>query len=409
MITAKKLVIDEYDRCKPAIVEQYESRLQSIADPRKAFFSNPSIPDFGVDKFYQMSDMKSWHITHSCGKRYAMDEGCVDYKREEYVCPHCQGVITDEERLNGDWYNKDGVKWTGEIVGDYKWSGWWIPLWIAVWMPANKICEYKREKTPEYFSNFVAGEAYVGTNNALTQQVLEKNLTNEVNPQTARTIIGMDTGHNIHYTMMNKDGVFYHGYCPSVAENQTKGYDPYDEIERRMIEYPNSILVSDQGGDLIGVRKLQAKYPGRVFLCWFTKETKNKQLIRWGEDEEYGKVLVDRNRVVQLAVDEFNEARISVNGTVADWQPWFNHWLNIYRVKEILDDNEPSYGWRWVWKRKGPDHWAMATIYALVGMDKYAEALATIIGKDKFMAGVPSGSRHDGSITGTRLGVKANF
>lgn len=411
MITAKKLVIDEYDRCKPAIVEQYESRLQSIANPRKAFFSNPSIPDFGVDKFYQMSDMKKWNITHSCGMRYVMDESCIDYKAEKYICPHCQGEITDEERRMGDWYNKDDELWTGVIVGDYKWSGWWIPLWICVWMPASAIAEFKREKTPEYFANFVAGEAYVGTNNALSQQILEKALVDDVNTQESRVIIGMDTGHNIHYTLMNKEGIFYHGYCPSVAENQTKGYDPYDEIEELLArKYPNSILVADQGGDLIGVRKLQAKYPGRVFLCWFVKETKNKTLIRWGEDEEYGRVLVDRNRTIQLAVDEFNEGRIAINGWVDEWQPYFNHWLNIYRVKEILDDNEPSYGWRWVWKRKGPDHWALATIYALVGMDKYAEALATIVSaKDKFMAGVPTGSAQDGTIRAGRLGIKADF
>jgi hypothetical protein len=175
------------------------------------------------------------------------------------------------------------------------------------------------------------------------------------------------------------------------------------------MENKNWILVSDQGGDLIGVRKLQAKYPGRVFLVWFVKETKTKQLIRWGENEEYGKVLVDRNRVVQLAVDQLNEARMAFNGSLEDWQPFFNHCLNIYRVKEITDENEPTYGWRWVWKRKGPDHWFMSMIYALVGMDKFAEDLAQIIGKDKFMAGVPTGSDVNGMITGGRLGVKLNF
>ena len=66
MITAQKLVIDEYDRCKPEIVEMYDSRLQSVANPKKAFFSNPSVADFGVDKFYKLSDQKKWHITHSC-------------------------------------------------------------------------------------------------------------------------------------------------------------------------------------------------------------------------------------------------------------------------------------------------------------------------------------------------------
>lgn len=398
MITAKKLVVDEYDRCKQAIVEQYDSRLQSIADPEKAFFSNPSLPDFGIDKFYKQSDQKKWHIHHSCGKTYVMDEGCIDYKAEQYVCPHCRGLITDDERRDGEWIATSAGKW----------SGYWIALWIAPWMSAAKIAEYKREKTPEYFANFVAGLPYVGVNNALTQGVLEKSLVPIVNPQDSRVIIGMDTGHNIHYTLMNKDGIFFHGYCQSVAESGFEpGYDPYDEIDNLLGNvYKNSILVADQGGDLIGVRKLQAKYPGRVFLCWFTKETKNKQLIRWGEDEEYGKVLVDRNRVIQLAVDEFNESRVTVNGIVTDWQPWFNHWLNIYRVKEIIDENEPLYGWRWVWMRKGADHWALSTIYAMVGMDKYAESLATIInGKRGFMAGVPTGSRSDGTIPASRAGV----
>lgn len=390
MITAKKLVVDEYDRCKQDIVEQYDSRLQSTANPEKAFFSNPSLPDFGIDKWYKKSDQKKWHITHSCGKNYIMDETCINYSTELYECPHCGGEITDEERRMGEWK----ATATGE------WSGYWIPLWIAPWMPASKIAQMKREKTPEFFANFVAGLPYVNTNDMLSQKILESNLVEIVNPREDRTIIGLDTGHNLHYTMMNKQGIFYHGYCPSVAEmNNQPGYDPYDEIERHMLEDKRAILISDQGGDLIGIRKLQAKFPGRVYLCWFVKETKNKQLIRWGENEEAGKVPVDRNRVVQLAVDQFKDQRLTVNGTVEDWQPWFNHWLNIYRVREDMDENEPMYGWKWVWKRKGPDHWAMATIYALVGMDRFAQDLAQIVSKDSRMAGIETGSRADGVIT----------
>lgn len=399
MITAKKLVVDEYDRCKQNIVEQYDSRLQSIADPQKAYFSNPSLPDFGIDKFYKLSDQKKWHITHSCGKRYVMDETCVDYKAEMYRCPHCSKEILDEERRMGEWI----------ATSKGEWSGYWIPLWIAPWMPAKKICEFKKDKTPEYFANFVAGDAYVGTNNALSQSALVRNLSSEVNERISRTIIGLDTAHNLHYTLANKDGTFYHGYCPSPQEKGDPNYDPYDEIEDILKRDKSAILIADQGGDLIGVRKLQVKYPGRVFLCWFTKETKNKQLIRWGEGEEYGKVLADRNRVIQFCVDHYNEQRRVINGNVEEWQPWFNHWLNLYRVKEIIDENEPMYGWRWVWKRKGADHWALSDVYATIGLDRFAEALATIIGKDKFMQGVETATRSDGVVTAGRLGVPVDF
>jgi hypothetical protein len=401
MLTLDMLVADEYDKAPQEILEIYDSRLQHSKYGYKWVFSNPTIPEFGVDRFWLQSDQKKWHIKHSCGKQYVMDESCINYTSEIYQCPHCQGVITREEIRMGEWIPT--------AVGE--WSGYWIPLWINPMIEAKKICEHKKTKSREYFYNFVAGLPYVNPNDALNQRILDGCLTEEINQRLSRTIIGLDTGHSLHYTMMNREGVFYYGYCPSVAESNIKGYDPYDEIDKIMEEDKNAILISDQGGDLIGVRKLQAKYTGRVYLCWFVKETRNQQLIRWGDGDEWGKVLVDRNRAVQLAVDQLNETRIQFNGSKEDWQDYFNHWLNIYRIKEIEmgEENDPQYSWRWVWKRKGPDHWAMATIYGLVGMDRFAEELAEIIHKDTFMAGVSIGSRADGVITGRRLGVKANF
>ena len=400
--TAKKLVVDEYDRCKQDIVEQYDSRLQSVANPRKAYFSNPSKPDFGVDLYWQKSDQKRWSITcPHCHVEAPMTEEYVDYKQEKYICPHCTGEIDDETRRMGRWVNKDGVPWDGHIVGDYQWSGYQIPLWIAPWMPAKRIAEAKRDKSPEYFANFVAGEAYLNANDTVTQQMLEANLTRDINPRDKRMVIGIDSGHNLYYTLMNDYGVFYHGYCKSVSENeQLKGtpeyienYDPYNEIDQLMSEYKDAIIVADQGGDLIGIRKLQAKYQGRVFLCWFVPEKKNLQIIEWGQDKEYGRVMVDRNRAIQMTVDEIKDGRMPFFGTVEDWQPYFNHWKNIYRVQEMKGDDPdaPQYGWRWVWKRRGDDHWALSSVYARVGIDRFGTSLAEIIAPDPYLKGVPEG------------------
>ena len=104
--------------------------------------------------------------------------------------------------------------------------------------------------------------------------------------------------------------------------------------------------------------------------------------------------MVDRNRVVQMAVDEIKEQRMTFNGTKDDWAPFFAHAMNIYRVKEIQgqDENDPQYGWRWVWKRKGPDHWWFSFIYALIGFDRFQDDLAQIVSvKNNFMSGVPIG------------------
>jgi len=313
MLSLDMLVADEYDKAPQEILEIYDSRLQHSKYGYKWVFSNPTIPDFGVDRFWQQSNKKMWHIKHSCGEIYILDESCIDYTQEKYICPKCKGEINDENRRMGEWV----------ATTDGKWSGYWIPLWLNPLMGADKIAEYKRSKSKEYFYNFVAGLPYINTNDMLSQQILESNLINKVNSQDGRIIIGVDTGANIHYTLANKDGVFFHGYCESVAEKNQPNYDPYDELDKLMTRFPRSIMIADQGGDLIGIRKLQAKYRGRVYLCWFTKETKTQQIIRWGENDEDGKVLVDRNRAIQLVVDEMKEQRFPIWGTVSEWQPYF--------------------------------------------------------------------------------------
>lgn len=364
MITAKKLVVDEYDRCKQQIVEQYDSRLQSTANPKKAFFSNPSAPDFGIHKFYKLSDQKKWHITHACGATYVMDEGCIDFDAEIYRCPKCHKEITDLERTMGEW----------KATAKGEWSGYWIPLWIAPWMPAKKICEAKREKSEEFYMNFVAGLPYTGSGNKVTPQTIIGCLTPNINDHEGRVIIGVDTGLPIHFVLANKNGFFHYGKC----DNPKPGYDPYQEIEKMMIRFPSSIVVGDQGGDLIGLRKLQAKYPGRVFLTWYRSDRKTQEIIKWGQADKYGEVYADRNRLIQLFIDEMVDRRVTFNGTESEWQDYIVHWMNIYRTWE-----ENALGVReFKWERQGPDHWVHATMYARIGLDKYQETKAEVVGMD---------------------------
>lgn len=266
------------------------------------------------------------------------------------------------------------------------------------WLPEvvkNEI-EDDRIKRPVLYRQKWLGEPFISPNDLIKEESLIKCLSPEVNSQEKKIIIGVDTGHNIYYTMMNKEGIFYHGYCQSIEESgQDPNYDPYNELYGLMKRFPKAIMVADQGGDLIGIRKLQARFPGRVYLCWFTKENKNQDIIRWVDDENgqsVEKVLVDRNRMIQLTVDQIRETRLTFNGTKEEWKPFFEHAMNIYRIKEIQgeDENDPQYGWRWIWKRKGPDHWFMSMIYALVGLDRWGEEAAIIMKKD-MLAGVPTG------------------
>lgn len=353
MISAKKLVVDEYDRCKQEVVEQYDSRLQHAKNPRKAYFSNPSAPDSGIDKFYKISDQKKWHITHSCGKTYVMDEKCVNYDLEIYQCPHCYAEITDKERHDGKWIATS----TGE------WSGYWIPLWINPMFPAKKIAEYKREKTADYFANFVAGLPWAGSGNKISIGEVLANCNKLVNDQSGQIIIGVDSGLPIHYAIGNNQGLFYYGTCKT-----------WKQIEQFMINWPKSIVIADQGGDLIGVRELREKYPNRVYLVYSNTAIKD-QIADWNVNKP-GIVNIDRNSAVQYAVDHFREKKIPLFGSQEDWAPYAEHWNNIIRV-----DEETSAGiMRRVWKRNGPDHWCFSTVYYFVGITRFTGEQGAFVG-----------------------------
>lgn len=155
-----------------------------------------------------------------------------------------------------------------------------------------------------------------------------------------------------------------------------------------MRRWSKAIIISDQGGDLNPMRKMQFEFPGRVFLAFYRKPKKSTDVFEWGEGDNHGVVVIDRNSMIQSMIEQMKEGgRIRLNGTRPEWQEFADHFANMYRekitVREQKDkDNRSLYGAEYVWKRRGPDHWAHCLVYAMVGMDKYGTALATVTGSN---------------------------
>lgn len=404
MVSSDLNVHDEVDASDPDVITQYENRLEAKADGRRWYFSHPSIAGFGVDIYWQQSDKKEWFITcPHCHKEIVLAseteswKESIDFARQVYVCRACKGDLSVDNIRNGVW------KPTATGI----FSGYHISQLMCPWITAAKIIEKFNDplKDESFFYNYVLGLPYVASENKISSEVVLKNVVPDVNTQSERIIIGIDTGLPIHYTMMNNEGVFYHGKC----KPPSKDYDPYDEFRIFLNRWKNCIIIADQGGDLIGIRKLQAEYLGRVFLVYYRKDKKTKELITWGKDENLGTVQVDRNRMFQLMVEQLRDlGRIRFNGTREDWLGWAQQFDNVYReVKTTKNspgkDLSTNYGIELIWKRNGPDHYCHTLLYCLVGMDKYSVALARIIKKDNFMQDVPTASNEDGTIRGINV------
>lgn len=377
MVSSDLNVHDEVDASDSEVITQYETRLQAKAGGWRWYFSHPSLAGLGVDAYWQQSDKKEWFV--KCGICLVLQiltwPESIDIPTGRYVCKSCGNTITDEQRNNGFWRK----------TAEGEFSGWHISQLMCPWISAKDIIAAKEDpmKDEQYFYNYVLGLPYVGSNNKIEAGTVLRNCSNKVNTQGGQIIIGVDTGLPVHYVMMNEEGVFFARRCPQVSES----YDPYVELENMMIRFPKAILVGDQGGDLIGLRKLQAKYPGRVFLVYYRKDRKTQTLARWGEGKETGTVVVDRDRVIQLIVEQMREpGRFVLNGAEQDWKDFAMHFGNIYRVAK-----ETSFGTEYHWERSGPDHFVHCLVYATTGFDRFRESTAVIVGQTSHFDEMPIG------------------
>jgi len=373
MITADRLVHDEKDSSKQDVVADYQARLQHSKFKQTHVFSHPSVPNNGVDVEWQLSDQKEWFITcPHCQKRQYLSWNTEDPRKmsinietQQFVCKKCGGVLSDEDRRNGAWVRK--------ITKPTKYSGYHVSLLMSPRHSAEDVIAKYNEvllgkQTMDYFYNKILGLPYAGGGNSVTQDTILGRVTNEKNLYKGRMVIGVDTGVKLRYVYGNRQGLLGFGECNDYMPDEVNKLPLDQTLEYFLKKFDNSIMVVDQGGDIIGSRKLRTKYPGRVFLCHYARDRKTMQLMRWGEGDESGNVNVDRNRMIQLVIDEFREKRLKLyRGTEEQWYDYWLHWSHIYRTVEENTLGVKEY----VWHRSDRDDWVHATVYWRVGIDRF--------------------------------------
>lgn len=376
MITADRLVHDEKDSSKQSVVADYQARLQHSKYKQIHVFSHPSVPNNGVDIEWQLSDMKEWFITcPHCLKRQYLSWDTEDEKRMSvdliqkcYVCKFCRKELSDSDRRKGKWIPRKGKE-------QAKYSGYHVSLLMSPIHSAQSIIDKWNEvvrgkQTADFFYNKVLGLPYTGSGNAVTKNVILGAVTKDKPDYNSRIVIGVDTGLKQHYVYGTRNGIYGYGQMDDFMPDEINKLPLDRTVEYFLKKFDNSIMVIDVGGEIIQSRKLRQKYPGRVFLCHYVRDRKTMQLIRWGEGDESGNVLVDRNRVIQLVIDEFKDKRIKLfRGDEDAYYDYWLHWSHIYRT---VEEDKSTQMPRYVWIRNDADHLVHASVYWRVALDRFA-------------------------------------
>ena len=351
MIPADLYIADEVDRSKHDVVMQYSTRLQHSDYKWQWWFSNPSTPGAGVDIKWEKSDQKHWFIRCTCGEWQYLEMKNIMGTPPYFGCTKCKKELNRRSDGTGN------LKWVRKYT-DRTISGYWISLLMNPKITAQEILDKKKEYTDAQFENYVMGRPFLSKGAKLISTMFFQNLTDRVNPMNTRMIIGVDTGNAINYLAGNKNGL--------VAYGKSNGYA---EVRNLMKQFPTAVMLIDSGGDITGPKQLKEDYPNRVYTCFLRNDRKNDQLAQWNEDDQ--SVVIDRNKLIQLCVDELSELRVPIYGTKDEWWDFWIEWSRMTRLETISDNGDKSYEWQ---KTAGQrSDWPFSHVFWRVGMGHFMD------------------------------------
>lgn len=354
-ISGDTLVIDELDRMPDmGVVNTFDSRLQASAFPKRRRLSNPSGIGFGVDRLFQESNQYHWFIKCSkCNHEWFIDwapsdekNHYVDQEQQIFACGKCCQELSDKSRRNGRWVAK---------YPDRHRHGYWVSQPMAPWVTAKRILEQYQESTIEFFYNYVLGKAYTPSDVLVDRAaILRANAPGR--PTLTQVCIGVDNGIIKHYVIGSPNGIFRYGKTES-----------WEEIESIFLTY-DAIMVIDANPYPTMPKKLAEKYPGKVFIHYYSQDRKGLGITRWGEGKDKGVVLSDRTKLLDLVAQEINEAKEIYVQPPSELEEMIYHWTNMYRTVE--ENAQGISQGKWITMEGKPDHLAHSQAYWRVALSK---------------------------------------
>ncbi len=391
MLSSDLNIHDESDRSEKFIIDEYESRLATSPYKGRWIFSNPSAPNMPADLMFLDSDQKHWFIKcEYCGHWQYLDwkklsehefvSGAmhcyVDDTKGCYVCGKCARPISDDNRKRGKWV----ARYKNKEV-----SGYWVTHMMYSWITARQLIETEKKKDRGYFMNFVMGLPYIGSDVVVDSQTIVQNIVlDEVKWERGKVAMGVDNGDIKHIVVGNEQGIFH--------IQKTKSWDDVEMLIRKY----EPVTVIDLNPYPAKPRELAAKYrPAgdkrwRVYCSFYIEQSKNYELIDWGDGDKAHMVYPVRNMLFDDLIAYIHNGNLKFYGAKSKWEEYIAQWETMYRgdfvgiqrAKEV-SMTQPHEQARGVWlSSTGNDHYAHATLYFYVALSRI------ISGGGKILQGV---------------------
>lgn len=308
----------------------------------------------------------------------------------QFVCKKC-GKPLDR------WYNGSFVaKYPNRTANMTGTRGYRLSQLNCVWISADKLkADEMNSKSKQSFYNYNLGMPYADTK----LQVADSDITDnghfpdrkENRDGYSLISAGIDwgsTGHSVIVLGMRPSGDYellniFHVNAVAPTDAIGAGTD-IEAIRVRLAPYNPDIIMADVGDSGERIQRLINIYgKDKVFGA---KYSSNPTMGLYKASGAFEPSWNENSNVVTLDKLVMNKRFIDMmkHGEIGFWsrpdealQTYITHWKNVVIRDEEQNDGEM----RQVIGRRGPDHYAQASIIALIGMDRLRE---DVYGEDNY-------------------------
>lgn len=355
-IPIDKLIADELDEMDPSIFNMARKRLSDSKFKHIELLSNPSIPDFAIDKEFQESDQQHYLLKcPHCGQWNNLNDTfpkCLYERAKNDVILVCFKCGKELDKSNGEWVAKYP---SNKDVRGYQYT----QLFAKNVSPLEVLKEYTKAKMEGKLANFynlTLGLAYISAKDRLTvEQVLS--LRDESFPEDffqlyGNCYMGIDQGKDLHIVFKKRVREKILTY--PVVEVEFKELNKYMKYVTR--------CVIDALPETRNAKEFAKKFPGKVYLNYYNDN--QKESYKWDDE----KMTVQENRTESMDASHSFIADGDVVLPFTDSaEEYADHCHNT--AKKLYEDDETGSK-RYVWVKLGPDHYRHADNYAMIAMSE---------------------------------------
>ncbi|HYA91737.1 MAG TPA: phage terminase large subunit family protein [Thermodesulfobacteriota bacterium] len=347
-VPADLVIFDELDEAPQNAIDMAMERMAHSEYKEVMKLSNPTLPDYGIDKAFQESDQRHWLLKcEKCGEFTCLEDtfpGCLMEVNGKVIraCSKCKAELNP---AIGEWVAK---KPSITSKRGYHYS----QLFSQFVDPAEVLHQFRTTTNLTDFYNLKIGIAYVEAQNRLsTQEVLDLCGTDGIaSEDPGPCFMGVDQGADLHVVIgkkaRQKAGKLIH----------LGVYKDWEEMERLMKNFHVSRCVVDALPETRNARAFAQRHKGRVYLNYYNEHQRGS--YAWNDAE----LIVQCNRTESLDAShkEIIDQSIILPKECDIVKTFADH---LHNVAKKLQEDEETGSKRYVYVKLGPDHFRHAFNY----------------------------------------------